>query len=85
MENSLHLQEISCWHFQFYCKLPIMSIIIKYVSIIRFILAGFFTIHDPTLTAVNIAVMLVGVVPKLHFFHGFRLSKFLSQNNDKDQ
>ncbi|XP_003386110.1 PREDICTED: ORM1-like protein 1 [Amphimedon queenslandica] len=54
-------------------------------SILLFILAGFFTIQDTTLTAINIAIMLVGVVPKLPLFHGFRLSQLLSQSSDKEQ
>ncbi len=43
----------------------------------RFIVSGFFTIHDFYLTVINIVALLVGVVPKLPFFHGFRLQQKL--------
>ena len=47
----------------------------------RFIIVSFFTIHDSTLTIINIVVLLIGVVPKLDFLHGFRIEKLLY--NDK--
>lgn len=46
----------------------------------RFILAGFFTIQDVTLTVINIVALLIGVVPKLPYFHGFRLQKLLTKD-----
>lgn len=50
------------------------------VPIILFFLAAFFTIHDVILTALNIAALLIGIVPKLPYFHGFRLRNLLASD-----
>lgn len=43
------------------------------VPIVLFLLAGFYTASDPAYTAVNVAALLVGVIPKMPQFHKFRL------------
>ena len=61
----------TCWCMHVRCVANLCVCV--YVCVCRFLLASFYTINSFNHSVVNLLVLCIGVLPKLPYFHRFRL------------